>query len=156
MKFYLFLVLAITSHALTLQEAEELTASNKAVMLEVNKSELNRLRQLKTSRDEQSKKRQASPKDIVSAVLAQSLTSGVDISNPMTLSVFLKKMSDITGKKYYCEEEINIPPTPIVIKSLDHLSRYMSQVTKYDLIIKHSPTDDIPSVIYVMRRGGKQ
>lgn len=76
---------------------------------------------------------------------------GVSIANPMTLSMFVQKMYAITGRKYFVDGEVNIPPYPIEIKDLVQLSKYINETTPYEVEVKDI-NETLPVNIFVKRK----
>jgi hypothetical protein len=77
---------------------------------------------------------------------------GVSIAMPTTLSSLLNKLSQATGEAYFCDDELNIPAARIKIKSIDHLNKYLKQVTTFAIeIVRDSNDPAIPKVLKVVR-----
>lgn len=92
------------------------------------------------------------PIEITQKVEVKKEIEGVSIIMPTTLSSFLNKLSQETGETYFCDDEINIPAARIKIKSIDHLNKYLKQVTQFSIeIVRESNDASIPKVLKVIR-----
>lgn len=77
---------------------------------------------------------------------------GISIAMPTTLSTLLEKLSKVTHEVYFCDDEINIPAANIKITSLNHLNKYLAQVSVYHIeIVKESTDLTIPKVLKVLK-----
>ncbi|MCL4432128.1 MAG: hypothetical protein M1300_07400 [Epsilonproteobacteria bacterium] len=90
--------------------------------------------------------------DIVEKVEFEKEIEGISIAMPTTLSSLLNKLSQATGETYFCDDEINIPAARIKIKSIDHLNKYLKQVTGFSIeIVRESNDPAIPKVLRVVK-----
>lgn len=77
---------------------------------------------------------------------------GVSIAMPTTLSSLLSKLSKVTGEFYFCDDNLNVPPSNIKITDLGHLNRYLRQVSDFGLVVSRESDDpSLPKVIKVVR-----
>lgn len=82
---------------------------------------------------------------------------GISILMPTTLSSLLVKLAALNNESYFCEDDLNIPPSRVQITDIAHLDRYLRQVSSFGVVIvKDSIDPAIPKVIKVTRTQVKE
>ena len=158
-----------STDSVTLNEAEKMVNSGKAILIKLPDNAV--LSKIKTDADINTTSIAcadvnitATQPSIVAIVTPQPVLvpvvvkkdektkEGVDISMPTTLKSLLAKMTKITGEYYFCEDDINIPPSHVKLTGIVHLDRYLRQVTNYGIVVTKENTDvSLPKVIKVVR-----
>ena len=151
------------TETMTLNEAEKMVQGGKAILVQLPDNAV--LTQIKEQDANATKKAMAAidlnASKTSPAIVAEKETKkiepmkpkeGISIAMPTTLSSLLPKLSKITGEFYFCEDNLNVPPSNIKITDLEHLNRYLRQVSDFGLVVTRESNDAaLPKVIKVVR-----
>lgn len=158
--------MCFASNTLSLNEAEKMVENGEAVLVRVDDQQM--LNSVVADKNEtvvlKAKKEEimvSTPgtKSVVEATPTPTQQTklvitkeGVDISMPTTLSTLLLRLSKLTGEVYFCDDDINIPASTVKITGVDHLEKYLAQVSSYRIeVLKDSDDITIPKVLKVHR-----
>lgn len=157
------------SEKVTLNEAERMVDSGQAILVKLPKNvniaqvtaddvnqtkvvDANMTASIKSAPETVKIVEATKPIESAQKVEVKKEIEGVSIAMPTTLSTFLNKLSQATGEAYFCDDEINIPAARIKIKSIDHLNKYLKQVTAFSIeVVRESNDPAIPKVLKVVR-----
>jgi len=168
------LILGVTTmcfaaNTLSLNEAEKMVESGEAVLVRVDEQQL--LKSVVADKNETVIKEElvVVPPPVAKAEVQLPVVvevplppthqtkpiivkEGVDITMPTTLSSLLIRLSKLTGEIYFCDDDINIPASAVKITGIEHLEKYLAQVSNYRIeVLKNSDDVTIPKVLKVHR-----
>ncbi len=149
----LALVFTVVSAAekVTLNEAERMVDSGQAILVKLPKN-VNITQVIAVDANQTNVAETTKQIEVAQKVAVKKEIEGVNISMPTTLSSLLNKLSQATGEAYFCDDELNIPAARIKIKSIDHLNKYLKQVTPFAIeVVRDSSDPAIPKVLKVVR-----